>query len=202
MIEELIRIADTLDALGFYKEASEVDEALKAKWESMQGAPIPGSFQNTYSWADAIKSIREHIVLALNSGAIDRNSVVAVEKILSEVSQEAKVRETPGAGAKERVSAADLAYYIPPKAVEVAENIANLLNDIRQAQETLKTKQDDNLERELENDTVKLKQNVQMLDSFIEPEHREAVEEYVASKTTDRSKNVVLIPERRGEGRG
>jgi len=196
MTNVLIMLSDILDSVGLYKEAADIDKIVEDRWS--EAGKIP-QYQFDMSWKEAFNYLKQNLdaeYLQISEDSMQRLHNT-INRVIEEISTKA---DTGGLG--ERTQSADQVHYLPPEFVTLAENIANLQEDIRKSNEMLLaegiSEEDAFIQKKnIEADTQAFKENVKVLDLKSTQKQREIVKEYINSINTGRK--VLLLPERRNQ---
>lgn len=199
MFEELIKIADSLNSAGFYKEANEIDlELEKAKQqvaEQALGAAIPMGGGNKQEIAvDSLKNTFSKYLL--NSPFKDYASEIV--GILDKA-----VNKFTSLEGDRRQKKLENAIFVSPQGVALASNIANLESDIldikNDLNQTSKEEEVLSLKRELESDQKKLQTQYKLLQEHLAqyPKESEEIYKYIDAKKKNRQSPLSLNVERR-----
>lgn len=212
--EDLARLADFLDKFGFYKEADEVDETIQKKWEEFGKYPSRQfSEGQTVKWQDAFDYLKRNLQSMQAVGKLQMPSE-SLEEIYNaiDLTAEEVLKKSERTPFEEEIERADEKYFVPTEIIPLAENIANLREDIMKAQymlqkgkwieggiekEDLTEERQKELSQDIQEDQQKLNAQLQVMQSKVEAGSPawNAILDYINSIGTERK--VVLVPERR-----
>jgi len=202
--EELAVIADALDKAGFYKEAGELDEEMKKKWEEMANLPAQNMAGKDLGSQETLAHLKRSLEAMMTAGnlGVPEDVMDKVYKAIDLVAIELHNKKELSPY-MERLQQAKRVHYVPPEAVNIAEGFASLYNDILKMDEQLEGMSEDNpeymtLRRDRDADEAKLKQLSTIMHNKLTPEQQKMVMDYVNSRVSEpRTNDVVLVPERR-----